>query len=84
MSCVPMMANRVGDHVARAISSSADKWAKPALDLQAVGLVGAVGDQVDAELALRRIDCCAGIPGRDGRQPSGAPSRVDMKANMES
>ena len=34
------------------------------LDLAAVGLVGAVGDQIDAELALRRLDRRVNLAGR--------------------
>jgi hypothetical protein len=33
-------------------------------DLAAVGLVGAVGDEIDAELALRRLDGGIGLAGR--------------------
>src|SRR5688572_24213371 len=49
--------DRVRDHVApgHLVERREVREARRA-DLQAVGLVGAVGHQVDAELALRRLD----------------------------
>src|SRR5438132_547180 len=49
--------HRVGDHVAaRHLVERGEVRKARRADLQAIGLVRAVGDEVDAELALRRLD----------------------------
>src|SRR3990170_3747759 len=54
--------DRVGDHVAaRHLVERREMREAGRADLQAVGLVGAVGDEVDAELALGRLDRGVGL-----------------------
>ena len=49
--------HRVRDHVAFRRFVHRGQMRKPGCaDLQAIGLVGAVGHQIDAELALRMLD----------------------------
>ena len=65
MSWVPIIATTSASMWPRTISSSADRCAKPgARHLHPVRLVGAVGDQIDAELALRRLDRGVGLARR--------------------
>ena len=54
--------DRVGDHVAaRHLVQRRQVRETRRADLQAVGLVGAVGDEVDAELALGMLDRRVGL-----------------------
>src|SRR5437660_5188244 len=49
--------HRIGDHVpARHLVERGEVGEAGRAELQPVGLVGAVGDEIDAELALRRLD----------------------------
>ena len=65
-SIVPMMARDVGQLVALADVVHRLQVQEPRrADLGAVGLVGAVGHQIDAELALRRLDRGIDLARRD-------------------
>src|SRR5947209_4882128 len=57
--------NHVGEHVAAAhgVDGFEEIEARSA-NLAAIGLVGAVGDEVDAELAFRRLDGGVGLAAR--------------------
>ena len=62
MSIVPITATGVGDHVAarHLVERGQVRKARRA-DLQPIRLVGAVADEVDAELALRMLDRGIGL-----------------------
>ncbi len=65
MSIEPMIATTSASMWPRHMKSVACRKAKPGdADLAAIGPVGAVGDEIDAELALRRLDRGVGLAGR--------------------
>ena len=65
MSSEPMIATDVGQHVAPAhVIGGLEKGEARRPDLAAIGPVGAVRDEIDAELALRRLDRRVGLARR--------------------